>query len=1320
MIGEVTGLPLGYLLGEAAVTREEPQFYHLQAEETFSSLEETDVSLQPQASSTALMEESSSSQQQMKSEREKLRLNLEAQVPTSSGLIFSPGGSEAYVFTASGGNNEAADNGTRTKTPRQLDEKVFLEYTSPRETTVVGERPKTVGQSDDGPKIAAPAVKINRNVLQGRLEDLRSSLEHALGSDELSSAQQSTEVSPRRYLPRLPMGGLSVSEHEDTESMPSPSITRRGALSPSMASVTSGSTTASGAEGLRRRNLEWDSGADLGYEGNVRQKEAAATLSTLEKLAIGNYSNFLRTEPEGKPTIKGSVGRGQQLLNRLPGGTDPDEDLRQVRLHKFADSLLNQRQFRSDQSSHQKKQAQERPSSSSSSKKVYQQVNQKSKSDTSPEVSPMRRKLKKRLNSPSSKRSSSAGKSSSLTDLTSVDHHISSRVMICSRHSTTDLSPRSLGPTTSGQQSTDPSSSSSTSTVVPQFNTNDEDEIDPRVLEALNTDPSSLPVELQALMSQVAPKDSQQQRNQQSQTSLNSRQSEETVITLEQLLMRHKGQLHRLKSKARSKRQANPESDSLDTDEEIELVREQQQHEKSSAYFAPRNGAEGSESNADLLPGVVRQQTIYNWLQDTNAGRAQSLPPLLQELQPKKPSRQHSMTTSEDERQREKNTSTLESAPIDRAKSFEYFPGESYPLQENSSSYEYLPGHMIHDTRPPTVVSNRPEGGSSSSNIMTTTSPSVQSTSSNAVVSPSKKRRSRSTQLASELARISNQLMEKSNHLHSAKVHQTMAYYSRLKDYISFISTPSLNPSDARLKQQIADKILDVMKMEEDRLQEPRPLSSLLGLRPDFLDPDDDTEPPTRQIGTSVHQEDVDDHGHHTTNNNVTNNVSLKDDHDGPEEPQSLPGLLLADTNDLMIQKLRIGQMKKLRKEIRKLEKLEKIRLEKAMSTGGGGRQGTAAAASTTTEAELLRQIAAKSDDSSVTSFSCTSEVPTETHVKRYRGVEGKSSSGSDNNKQPQQQQPPQKADKSKRKPSVSSVREFAATQPKVDAKDAKVDTHTLELKTSSQTTVAKSNKIISDFGQTYPTPRPSTASQTVVTTAEKPLKKANHRSSNASSRKPMAYYLPMDNQTPIRIGMRVLKEKKAVNDEFSIGKENRNLLANYLSSVDSSTMVMSKGRPKTAPEPHQRPAPPNLSRSSQITLQDALMLRKPNFIQRSSMRVDILRQIRDQRLIHAERHQRWLDEVAKAPPLSRTTLPPPPTMPKMLRLFSYREMVTQAREKYEKLPEIVYGQSEAKRKNSYQTNRLKADMYKKRLQSKVLHGRGVSLTHHNNILWTF
>ena len=61
-------------------------------------------------------------------------------------------------------------------------------------------------------------------------------------------------------------------------------------------------------------------------------------------------------------------------------------------------------------------------------------------------------------------------------------------------------------------------------------------------------------------------------------------------------------------------------------------------------------------------------------------------------------------------------------------------------------------------------------------------------------------------------------LMEKSNQLHSAHVHQTMAFYTRLKDYIAFISKPSVSPSDARVKQQMADKILGLMRAEENKL----------------------------------------------------------------------------------------------------------------------------------------------------------------------------------------------------------------------------------------------------------------------------------------------------------------------------------------------------------------------------------------------------------------------------------------------------------------------------------------------------------------------
>ena len=89
-------------------------------------------------------------------------------------------------------------------------------------------------------------------------------------------------------------------------------------------------------------------------------------------------------------------------------------------------------------------------------------------------------------------------------------------------------------------------------------------------------------------------------RNQQSQSSLNSKQSVETVITLEQLMSRQsvnsnskKNNEQRLRASA-SKRNL-PESDySLDTDDEVQRL-------KQSSYF-PRNDAEGSEANSDPQP----------------------------------------------------------------------------------------------------------------------------------------------------------------------------------------------------------------------------------------------------------------------------------------------------------------------------------------------------------------------------------------------------------------------------------------------------------------------------------------------------------------------------------------------------------------------------------------------------------------------------------------------------------------------------------------------------------------------------------------------
>jgi hypothetical protein len=155
---------------------------------------------------------------------------------------------------------------------------------------------------------------------QGRPDDAKTSFDYATstGHDAVaSSVNSSANPSPRRF--RFPAGVRerfllqdsdnyynmhSVSEHEltgDAESAAetnSPLMTSRGgrmlmtptadrATSPSMASVTSGHSAASsvGGPGGVRRNLEWDSGADL--VNTLKSSSMLVKMSCLYMLLYG-------------------------------------------------------------------------------------------------------------------------------------------------------------------------------------------------------------------------------------------------------------------------------------------------------------------------------------------------------------------------------------------------------------------------------------------------------------------------------------------------------------------------------------------------------------------------------------------------------------------------------------------------------------------------------------------------------------------------------------------------------------------------------------------------------------------------------------------------------------------------------------------------------------------------------------------------------------------------------------------------------------------------------------------------------------------------
>ena len=138
-------------------------------------------------------------------------------------------------------------------------------------------------------------------------------------------------------------------------------------------------------------------------------------------------------------------------------------------------------------------------------------------------------------------------------------------------------------------------------------------------------------------------------------------------------------------------------------------------------------------------------------------------------------------------------------------------------------------------------------------------------------------------------------------------------------------------------------------------------------MSPDFFYPDEDTEPPTRKLEDDIdgHEADEAASGSHQANEpshgDHSSIISRDESHLG--DRSSIISLSRNDSNldpDFALQKMRIGQLKKLRKEMRKLEKLDKIRLQRAEHEGQGQKR------QTLTEIELLKQIMVLSDDSSV------------------------------------------------------------------------------------------------------------------------------------------------------------------------------------------------------------------------------------------------------------------------------------------------------------------------------------------------------------------
>ena len=292
---------------------------------------------------------------------------------------------------------------------------------------------------------------------------------------------------------------------------------------------------------------------------------------------------------------------------------------------------------------------------------------------------------------------------------------------------------------------------------------------------------------------------------------------------------------------------------------------------------------------------------------------------------------------------------------------------------------------------------------------------------------------------------------------------------------------------------------------------------------------------------------------------------------------------------------------------------------------------------------------------------------------------------------------------------------------------------------------IQKSTQTQQDFCQNFPTPRsttksisadyrsnkqegelcsPTSMSQTSASSSA--LEKSNREVKEnlpprelpkaKPKRKPIAYYLPLyNNASPIKVGSRILRDKGI---ESSLNKENRNILSNYLSALNASSIEINPKKKTEDVLIEKIPISTTVIDPCK-SLKDALYEYNPDFIKKSEWRVEILRQIKEERCLFSELQRKLLEDLAKEAPKNQIQTRLPLTSipkPKPRRLFNYKQMVMESKRKYEQLPEILMAKYDAKRMANYRTNRLMADVYQRKLKDNVLRGK-VSMTNRVNIL---
>ena len=555
-------------------------------------------------------------------------------------------------------------------------------------------------------------------------------------------------------------------------------------------------------------------------------------------------------------------------------------------------------------------------------------------------------------------------------------------------------------------------------------------------------------------------------------------------------------------------------------------------------------------------------------------------------------------------RREEGGDSTLESARlIDRAKSFEYIPGSSFPLQENSSSYEYLPGHMVADPRPPTVLTRHASP--------TTTSD----------LTP-----------GDNLGLVSAELKEKSKELLTANLLQTKHFFKKLKSYIDFLSTPSLTVEDCRVKQELASRITALLSTEEIRLggssgrQSGRSSEHKLSLN-------------TSKDG-SIESESRAENSSEQSSLRPASRISEWRSARTRSEEQWSKGAA-GCTEDLgEVLQQRQQHMRRIKKEMRKLEKLDRWLLN----------SGRSRLVESVSEVSIHTTISTLASDTRVSAVSSKKEID-----KRER--EGRKAGGG-SRELGVKVGPKDKASKcGLRKPKEAvkenlapleganeeeAVANFGQMFPSDVEEISRIETRTMTNTTTATVTLKQSVHIQTETVDTSA----ESSKEIQQMTNQKQIQRSPRRRRTAKTGsgfkknvKPVAYYLPMETLSPVRLGngRRVLREVgnnvnnlSCINNldspSLMMSAGNREVLAGYVAGLDVA-------RPATAPL-SKRPSSPVVKVPRRVlSLQEALAERRKDFVRQSEARQVALAAARKARLLRQEKQSAWLEEIARQSP---------------------------------------------------------------------------------------